>query len=146
MIPQLFRTAVMRFLGSSNAAFRTIRYTWMRYLPQGITQMYWKYIEQETLALMKNEPDLYSRDGTLHVPSSLEHLRDIALDEFGEPLVGNPSDYLSTSYHRRDYALLALLGVQAFSQTWAWVIRVEPGASNGGYPTRYNYGWMDTQK
>ena len=37
-------------------------------------------------------------------------------------------------------------GGEECSQTWAWVIRVEPGASNGGYPTRYNYGWTDTQK
>jgi hypothetical protein len=95
----------------------------MRYLPQEIAHGFWGDVEKETLKLMKQAAVLESRAGTLHMPRELELLSNVAQDRFNEPLVGNNSEYLSTRYDQKDYAILHLLEVNVFSE-WRFLDRL----------------------
>jgi hypothetical protein len=87
-------------------------YTWMRFLPQGISHPFWKPVEERILLRIQCTEVLESRANSLHLPHTLERLVEEMLDRGGEPLIGLPSEYLSPRYGKQDFKILERLGVR----------------------------------
>ncbi|KAF4630462.1 hypothetical protein G7Y89_g7676 [Cudoniella acicularis] len=112
-ISRVFEQAILHFLSVANDP---LRYTWLRYLPQGISHEFWRLTVSRIWRNVKRLPVLESWAGDLCVPETLERLSNIALDRGGRPLVGALSEYLSPRYADADMDILSELGVKTYSQ------------------------------
>jgi hypothetical protein len=113
-IGHTFLQAILEFLLSPHDP---LRYTWMRFLPRGITDPFWKPAVKTIWELIQKSEVLESRAKSLHRPGTLERLEETFLDRGGEPLVGSPSEYLAPCYGEEDFEILKELGVHLI--TWS---------------------------
>jgi hypothetical protein len=116
-VSHVFKDAIVDFVKSPN---HELRYTWMRFLPTGVSHLLRNQIKNSIQQVMRSSKVLESRLGTLHCPPDLCRVLDQIKDRFGCPIVGADSSYLSSNYENRDQALLEDLGVEFYS--WPWIL------------------------
>ena len=116
-VSHVFKDAIVDFVKSPN---HELRYTWMRFLPTGVSHLLRNQIKNSIQQVMRSSKVLESRLGTLHCPPDLYRVLDQIKDRFGCPIVGADSSYLSSNYENRDQALLEDLGVEFCS--WPWIL------------------------
>jgi hypothetical protein len=119
LIEETFKKAMVEFTRASDDQFR---YSWIKFLPGGINHPFWKQAEVGIKADMRHTEIIESRAGSLHKPTDLRFLESWEVDRHGNPLVGNPSEFLSKRYAERRISSITLrtLGVQESS--WRWLL------------------------
>ena len=93
-----------------------LRYTWIRYLPQNISNEFWAELEDGIMRQIRHGSVLESRSGQFERPKNLKFLDNLFLDREKAPLVGRSNDYISPGYVPNDTHILERLGVRKF--TW----------------------------
>ncbi|KAI9679215.1 MAG: hypothetical protein M1817_005234 [Caeruleum heppii] len=111
------RDFVVQVFTQAPARFRLVpdlRYTWLRYLPQNISNEFWTKLETDLIDDIKGSPIVETRTGTYALPRKIEILHKTLLDRDGKPLVGEDETYASQGYSDRDLAILERLGMTTF--------------------------------
>lgn len=109
-IPFAFRDAVLDIMSSDN---HELRYKWLHFLPRSISHAFWSPIQEVTQKVLRSSAVLESRAGQLQCTSQLFLLPDTLKDRYGDPIVGNDSNFVATHY-KNSNELLQWLGVTEF--------------------------------
>jgi hypothetical protein len=108
-IAEAFLEAVCQFCNHP-----TLQYKWPRYIPQKISNPFWKCLEDNIHELLKGRAILRGhRHGPLWPISQLKKIEADFKDESGNPLVADLDEemYLASEYAQEDIAVLKSLGL-----------------------------------
>lgn len=113
-VAQAFRSAMVGFY-----THPSLRYQWMRYLPQdSVVDEFWKGLTDLLKETLKETPLLESWSGKgPYIPTKLQRLQHEVCDGFGNPLLADLANevYLSRKYTEGDFQILKQLGTQFLS-------------------------------
>ncbi|KAL2065322.1 hypothetical protein VTL71DRAFT_2991 [Oculimacula yallundae] len=109
-IAETFLDAVLQF-----CKHPTHQYKWPRYIPQMISNPFWRRIKEKIYQLLKERAVLRGQsEGPLRPIHQLRKIPDVFKDQSGQPLVPDLDEevYLSPGYQKDDIAALDPLGLR----------------------------------